>query len=281
MKRLHEFTDAKHMNDNICRRLINTANARPVSLDFGDHPHWLIVLDGHPLAKASRVRPKQNVLLGPGQRADLIIDMTGADAGEKVFVADRFSPRRAHSVAWFQYEKTSPISVANRPAPHALAPNPVAEPAPADKQKVVIVMDGGMMRAPIVPSGEHTARRLRQRGGAREAYPAWSLNGRAHQSHGHDHPFEFTAERNRTVEITFENRSRFWHPMHLHGHAFRELTRNGRAVPLTPWRDTTMVAPRETLVVQFVADNPGDWLIHCHILEHHAGGMGTQFRVLA
>jgi FtsP/CotA-like multicopper oxidase with cupredoxin domain len=46
-----------------------------------------------------------------------------------------------------------------------------------------------------------------------------------------------------------------------------------------PWRDTTMVAPDETLVIAFVADNRGDWLIHCHILEHHAGGLGTQFRV--
>jgi FtsP/CotA-like multicopper oxidase with cupredoxin domain len=33
--------------------------------------------------------------------------------------------------------------------------------------------------------------------------------------------------------------------------------------------------------VAFVADNPGRWLIHCHVLEHHAGGMGTHFEVMA
>lgn len=116
----------------------------------------------------------------------------------------------------------------------------------------------------------------------RRARPAfWTLNGKAHQSHGADHPMEFTAHRGQTVRIKFENRSRLWHPMHLHGHVFQELTRNGRPAPLAPWRDTTMIGPREEVVVQFVADNPGDWLLHCHILEHHAAGMGTQFRVTA
>ena len=37
--------------------------------------------------------------------------------------------------------------------------------------------------------------------------------------------------------------------------------------------------PVKSAIVAFVAANPGDWLIHCHVLEHHAGGMGTQFRV--
>ncbi|MFK7966427.1 MAG: multicopper oxidase domain-containing protein [Burkholderiaceae bacterium] len=48
---------------------------------------------------------------------------------------------------------------------------------------------------------------------------------------------------------------------------------------MTSRRDTPRVSPRETLVAGFVADNPGDWLIHCHIVEYHARGMGTQLRV--
>jgi FtsP/CotA-like multicopper oxidase with cupredoxin domain len=35
----------------------------------------------------------------------------------------------------------------------------------------------------------------------------------------------------------------------------------------------------ETVQIAFVADNPGDWLLHCHMLEHSAGGMMTWLRV--
>ncbi|MEZ5740102.1 MAG: multicopper oxidase family protein [Burkholderiaceae bacterium] len=265
-------------------RLVNTANARMVSLAFGEHPVWLMALDGHPLPRPQRVTSDQDVFLGPGQRADLIIDMTGP-AGESFAVMDRLYRHRAYPVATLEYGQAGALRpttvLAARGAPAPLVPNELPEPALADARRVRIVMDGGMMRGPHVPWTTRAARRLRRLAGERIADPAWSLNGRAHLGHGPDHPFEFVADQGETVHIAFENRSTKWHPMHLHGHAFRELTRNGRPVPMQPWHDTTMVAPGETLEVAFVADNPGDWLIHCHILEHHAGGMGTQFRVAA
>lgn len=79
----------------------------------------------------------------------------------------------------------------------------------------------------------------------------------------------------------FDNRPAFRRPTHPHGHSFRELRRNGRDVPGRPWRDTTLLPPRRNLGIAFVAANPGDWPIHCHVLEDHAGGLGTTFRVLA
>jgi FtsP/CotA-like multicopper oxidase with cupredoxin domain len=45
------------------------------------------------------------------------------------------------------------------------------------------------------------------------------------------------------------------------------------------WLDTVLVAPRETTEIAFVADNPGDWMFHCHILEHQASGMMSTIRV--
>ena len=88
-------------------------------------------------------------------------------------------------------------------------------------------------------------------------------------------------ERGRTVRLSFDNRTAWWHPMHLHGHHFQVLSRNGQALADRPWRDTVLAAPGDRLEVAFVADNPGRWLIHCHVLEHHAGGMGTVFEVRA
>ena len=64
--------------------------------------------------------------------------------------------------------------------------------------------------------------------------------------------------------------------MHLHGHHFRQLLADGKTGPL---RDTLLVNRGETAEIAVVADNPGDWLLHCHMVEHSADGMMTWFRV--
>jgi FtsP/CotA-like multicopper oxidase with cupredoxin domain len=67
--------------------------------------------------------------------------------------------------------------------------------------------------------------------------------------------------------------------MHLHGHFFRVLARNGRPARLREWRDTVLLAPNERAEIAFVADNPGDWMFHCHVLGHQASGMMGIVRV--
>ncbi len=53
----------------------------------------------------------------------------------------------------------------------------------------------------------------------------------------------------------------------------------GRPSPRREWLDTVLVDPEESVEVAFVADNPGDWLFHCHILEHMEAGMFATLRV--
>lgn len=60
----------------------------------------------------------------------------------------------------------------------------------------------------------------------------------------------------------------------------RELARQGKvwaingAAPLRDtWRDTLLMAPRSRATVAMVADNPGRWMLHCHIPEHQEAGM--------
>jgi FtsP/CotA-like multicopper oxidase with cupredoxin domain len=57
------------------------------------------------------------------------------------------------------------------------------------------------------------------------------------------------------------------------------LGRNGVATRWREWLDTVLVGPREQVEIAFVADNPGDWMFHCHVLEHQAGGMMSVIRV--
>jgi FtsP/CotA-like multicopper oxidase with cupredoxin domain len=61
--------------------------------------------------------------------------------------------------------------------------------------------------------------------------------------------------------------------MHLHGHHMVVISRDGEPVDGALWLDTVDVRPGETWVVEFVADNPGVWMDHCHNLEHAAAGM--------
>ena len=74
------------------------------------------------------------------------------------------------------------------------------------------------------------------------------------------------------------NDTAFAHAEHLHGHHFQEVLPDASLGPL---RDTLTVARRETRSILFRADNPGDWLLHCHMLSHRAAGMKTWLRVTA
>jgi manganese oxidase len=69
-----------------------------------------------------------------------------------------------------------------------------------------------------------------------------------------------------------------FHPMHLHGHQFTIVAEDGNPIHESAQRrvrNTLPVLPGETYDVEFIADNPGVWLFHCHELQHAAGGMIT------
>ena len=84
---------------------------------------------------------------------------------------------------------------------------------------------------------------------------------------------DLRVSRGDAVTLTFVKEGKFVHPMHLHGHAFMPVSINGRSRTSEMLKDTICVAPSTTVVVRFIADNPGWWMIHCHELHHAAGGM--------
>ncbi len=103
----------------------------------------------------------------------------------------------------------------------------------------------------------------------------WGFNGVANMA---DDPF-FKVARGQSVIINIINRTNFMHAMHTHGHHFKILERNDEPDAEQAWRDTFMVGPDGTTKIAFVADNPGDWMLHCHILEHQETGMMAVVRV--
>jgi FtsP/CotA-like multicopper oxidase with cupredoxin domain len=57
------------------------------------------------------------------------------------------------------------------------------------------------------------------------------------------------------------------------------IGRNGVPNPRREWRDTVLLPPRETADLAFVADNPGNWMFHCHVADHQTAGMMGVIRV--
>jgi hypothetical protein len=72
------------------------------------------------------------------------------------------------------------------------------------------------------------------------------------------------------VRFIMINRTMMHHPMHLHGHFFRVINGQGDYAPL---KHTVDVAPMSTTVIEFDANEFGDWFFHCHLLYHMKSGM--------
>ncbi len=77
------------------------------------------------------------------------------------------------------------------------------------------------------------------------------------------------------VEMVFSNQDSMSHPMHFHGHVFQVTEIDGMMIENGAKRDTILVQPNTTIKVQFDANNPGVWVMHCHNLYHMAAGMLT------
>jgi FtsP/CotA-like multicopper oxidase with cupredoxin domain len=247
-------------------RLINVANARIFGLEFEGHEPQVIAIDGQP------VEPHEpeggRVVLGPGMRADLILDL-GGRPGERLTVVDGFDRGRAYRLVDLAYGEEPPLREGPLDAPVRLPANPLPEPDLAAAERHELRFAGGMMGGMM--GGMRGMREMMRHG------LAWTVNGIA--ASGHDHAPLLTLERDRSCVLTLVNDTAFHHPIHLHGHAFRVISRDGRPTRHREWQDTVLIAPRETVEVAFVADNPGKWMIHCHALEHQAGGMSGVIRV--
>ena len=237
-------------------RLINASNARIYGLRFEGHAPWVIAFDGQPVEP----RREERVVLGPAQRADLILDCSGAP-GSRHRVIDDFYARRAYRLLDLRYSSEEGL-LRSQEIPSPLPPNPFARPDLAKAEKHRIVFGGGMMGA--MPS-------QREHRGL-----FWTVNGKPVPEHHHAAPI-LSFRRNSTQVLELVNDTSWHHPIHLHGHVFQVLSKNGK--PAQEWGDTVLIDPDSRAEIAFVADNPGDWMLHCHVLEHQATGMMATVRV--
>jgi FtsP/CotA-like multicopper oxidase with cupredoxin domain len=257
---VHE-TFSVRSGERIRLRLINASNARIYSLAFEGHEPWLIAFDGQPLEPRPLV--KDNLVLGPAQRADLIIDCR-AGRGSRRRVVDGFYPRQAYRLMDLTYSADAPIGGASRPVA-GLPANPYPRPDLVRPERHRIVFGGGMMGA--MPSQRDHKGMF------------WTVNGTPVPEDHHHHAPLMTLRRGRSCIFELVNDTRWHHPIHIHGHVFSVVSRNGKPDPRGESGDTVLLDPQSRAEIAFVADNPGDWMLHCHVLEHQATGMMATVRV--
>lgn len=243
-------------------RLINAANARVFELDPNRFGAKIIALDGQALPEAQTLTYAP-FMLGPAQRADLLV------VGAEDFTLEALFNDEPFPIATFGIAGEI---VAAQTAP-ALPINDLPEPDLANARRVQVVMEGGAMGGFV--NITYQGKKLEDED-FRRTGQAWAFNGVANLA---DDPL-FAAKPGETIIIETVNKTGWVHAMHVHGHHFRVLSRSGAEVDDgQPWRDTFLIGPEQTTEIAFVADNPGKWLYHCHMLEHAAAGMTTWFDV--
>jgi len=251
-------------------RLINAANARIFALQFEGHQPQLVAIDGHPV---SPHQPQESKFtLAPAMRMDIVLDMTGAP-GESFSITDNYYAGDRYRLNEIIYG-SEPLRDDLLNSAIALSPNPIAEPQLDGAAFHEITFDGGAMGGmdgALIEGEWQDIRSMAHRGNF------WSINGVS--ATGHILEPLVTLATGSTAVLRLKNLTRWPHPIHLHGHSFRVIRRNKEATVHQEWQDTVLIEPEESADIAFVADNPGDWMFHCHILEHQVSGMMGVVRV--
>jgi len=252
-------------------RLLDSANGRVFKPDFGALDARVIAVDGLYLRQPI---PFRGFELAPGNRVDL--DITApATSSATVTVTDRFYPPQPHDLAQIVVDGVAPAAAPDRSSSGSSFPSPAHAHVPAWRDALAV--------APVTKQFRLNARQ----GG--EYGIEWTINDQAFHHHagppgagGHAHggPPALTMRQGTFQRLQFINESYRLHPIHLHGMFFRLLARNGTPVDEPFFRDTVLVHSRETIDVGLVPEDPGLWMMHCHILEHAEAGMMTTLEVL-
>ena len=266
-------------------RLINAAPARIFGLHFKDHSPLVIALDGQPVMPHTPEGGR--VVLGPAMRTDLLFDMS-AKPGTTAPVIDDFYEGLSYKLVELAYSDQPPLRTELPPPPKQLPRNTMPEPDLASAQRHDVTLTGGMMggmgmgngMGGMMGNGGMMGHGGMMGGGGMMRGSMWAINGVAMPADDMAHMKPaLTLARGKSYVLAIDNQTAWYHPMHLHGHSFRVVTRNGKPTRYRAWRDTVLIPPRERAEIAFVADNPGDWMFHCHILDHQDGGMMSIVRV--
>ena len=230
-------------------RIVNASNARYLRLSVGDRPFSILGTSGGLIEAPVKA---SEVLLPPGDRIDIAV---GPFAEGEVISLDSLAYDR--HVGKKKRERFATVRVGTAERSSAMIP---------DRLRTI---------EPLAPNNAVANRvvKLSERLSIRRGTD-FMINDEMHHT---DKPV--TVGELQIWDI--ENASHMDHPFHLHGFFFQVIDVNGVSPAFRSWADTVNVPPSGRVRIAWIPDDrPGLWMYHCHILEHHAGGMMANFAVV-
>ncbi|MFD6799536.1 multicopper oxidase family protein [Streptomyces cyaneofuscatus] len=228
--------------DRIRLRIINAGGDTAFRVALGGHRLTVTHTDGFPVRHAEG----DALLLGMGERYDVLVT-----AGDGVFPL----------VALAEGKDAAALAVLRTGS--GAAPGASVRPKELDGK---LVEAGRLVPDPSVAlAGRAPDRTIRMRLTGGMADYDWAFDGQPY-----DAQQRRPVEAGERVRVVFDNGTAMWHPLHLHGHTF---ALGGNAAGAR--KDTAIVLPHRSLTVEFDADNPGLWMVHCHNVYHAEAGMMT------
>jgi FtsP/CotA-like multicopper oxidase with cupredoxin domain len=259
---------AARPDEQVRLRLIN---AFPPSMDGGPvapvllgAPYRVVALDGHELNQPQPLGPER-LALGMGQRADIVFTMPQSGAVRLVATTLSGQPSAIQSFfpATVPWKGSAVIGDGTIPAAGSL-----------DQLPLFDLPRYGSAAADPVASAHFDATYpivLDETPGFRNGSIelVHTINGQSSP----DVP-PITVRQGQVIHLHIVNRTGEYHPMHIHGHIFSVLALNGAPIHGSPIHlDSLLVGPHETWDVAFLANNPGIWMLHCHVPLHASFGM--------
>nr|WP_312230517.1 multicopper oxidase family protein [Pseudomonas sp.] len=230
-------------------RLINVDSTITYRLNLSSGEARIYALDGNPI----KPRPMgKEYWLGPGMRIDLALKVPAVGSEE---MSLRNGPLRLATI------KSVASSEPAAEWPPALPANPVAEPDLAQAETLRFNFEWAASLAS--PADEAAGR-----------YKYWQINGQAWDINDKtcaDRPIA-KLKRDGHYIFVLRNMAQYQHPIHLHGLIFKVLDSNRRKIE-PYYTDTFLLGKNETARIAFVADNPGVWMFHCHVIDHMETGL--------
>lgn len=215
----------------------------------------VIALDGHPLPAPVAIA---GLRLAPGQRADLALVMPATGEVQLSMILGGGKLHRLHRLQAEGEPLTRKLSD-RKPLPA----NPVAEPDLATAEVIDFTLGWTPEGGPPAtgPCGD-------------TPFAFWSINRQVWPGDSREPGAPIaTLALGKTYVFRLRNETQNSHPVHLHGHAFKVLGGNGG------FTDTVLLDSHATVEIAFTADNPGDWVLHCHVIEHQKTGLSAYVRV--
>jgi len=243
--------DAK-AGERIRLRILNVGGDTAFRVAIGGHRLTVTHTDGFPVEPVT----VDTLLIGMSERYDVTVTATGG-----VFPL----------VAVAEGKGGQAMAVLRSAS--GQAPPPDVHPAELDGRLLQLGELRAAQPVALAPKKPDRTHQVELGGPGKTGY-RWTINGKSVEREADvlkDAKVLEVGEGQR-VRLVFDNQTTMFHPMHLHGHTFQVVGPDGAAGPR---KDSMILRPNERIAVDFDADNPGQWLIHCHNLYHQSAGMQT------